>query len=46
MKETNIYRLNTAKKIYINDDKIYQGIFNPLTAPEDDNLEVLYKVYN
>ncbi|PKC61018.1 hypothetical protein RhiirA1_488641 [Rhizophagus irregularis] len=43
MKETNIYRLNTAKKIYINDDKIYQGIFNPLTAPEDDNLEVLYK---
>lgn len=46
MKETNNSRLGTAKKIYINDDKIYQGIFNPLTAPEEDNLETLYKVYN
>ncbi|GBC47128.1 uncharacterized protein OCT59_002225 [Rhizophagus irregularis] len=43
MKETNNSRLGTAKKIYINDDKIYQGIFNPLTAPEEDNLETLYK---
>ncbi|CAB4431331.1 unnamed protein product [Rhizophagus irregularis] len=43
MRETNNYRLGTAKEIYINDDKIYQGIFNPLTAPEEDNLEILYK---
>ncbi|RGB36391.1 hypothetical protein C1646_758117 [Rhizophagus diaphanus] len=43
MKEPNIYRLGMANRIYINDDKIYQGIFNPLTAPEEDNLEIFYK---
>jgi hypothetical protein len=40
------YSLNSAKKIFINDDKIYQEVFNPLIAPEDDSLESLYKVCN
>ncbi|GBB91210.1 hypothetical protein RclHR1_01840007 [Rhizophagus clarus] len=42
-KEINIYHLESAKKIYIYDDKIYQRVFNPLTAPEEDGLEILYK---
>ncbi|GES75226.1 hypothetical protein GLOIN_2v1492674 [Rhizophagus clarus] len=37
------YQLATANEIYINDDIVYQGIFNTLTAPEEDYLEPLYK---
>jgi hypothetical protein len=40
--EKNI-QLTSANKIFINDDKIYQKIFNLLTAPEDDLLDTLYK---
>ncbi len=38
--------LASATEIYINDDIIYQQIFNLLTAPENDILETFYKVYN
>ncbi|GBB83181.1 hypothetical protein RclHR1_00010063 [Rhizophagus clarus] len=40
-KEDNIYYLSSAKEIYINDDKAYQQIFEPLIAPK--KLEPLYK---
>jgi hypothetical protein len=43
-KAVNIYSLASAMNIFINDDIIYQQIFNPLTAPEEDSLEMLYKV--
>ncbi|GBB83158.1 hypothetical protein RclHR1_00010040 [Rhizophagus clarus] len=43
VKEIINYRLNSAKNIFINDNKIYQEVFNPLIAPEDDDLENLYK---
>ncbi|CAG8475968.1 17554_t:CDS:10 [Funneliformis caledonium] len=36
--------LASADKIFINDDTAYQQIFDPLTAPEDDNLKTMYKV--
>ncbi len=39
------YRLALAKEIFINDDTEYQQIFNPLTAPINDKLKVLYKVF-
>ena len=42
--DNNYSSLASAKDIFINDDIIYQQIFDPLTAPEDDFLEVLYKV--
>ncbi|CAG8463812.1 12087_t:CDS:10 [Funneliformis caledonium] len=35
-------RLASANEIYINDDTIYQQVFNPFTAPEDCNLKNLY----
>jgi hypothetical protein len=46
VKEIIKYDLELAKRIFINDDKIYQEVFNPLTAPEDEDLENLYKVCN
>ena len=36
-------QLTSANEIFINDDIIYQKIFNPLTAPEENLLETLYK---
>jgi hypothetical protein len=39
------YQLASANEIYINDDIVYQEIFNTLTAPEEDYLEPLYKVF-
>ena len=39
------YRLASAKEIFINNDAEYQKIFNPWTAPMNDKLKVLYKVY-
>ncbi|GBB83172.1 hypothetical protein RclHR1_00010054 [Rhizophagus clarus] len=41
--EINDSELASAKAIYINDDMVYQQIFNPLTAPEDETLENMYK---
>ncbi|GBC04755.1 hypothetical protein RclHR1_05850004 [Rhizophagus clarus] len=41
--EFNHYCLASAKDIFINDNIIYQQIFNPLTAPEDSLLESLYR---
>ncbi|GBB83162.1 hypothetical protein RclHR1_00010044 [Rhizophagus clarus] len=41
--EINRYHLTSAENIFINDNIIYQQIFNPLTAPEEDYLEFLYK---
>ena len=38
------YCLASAKNIYINDDILYQQVFNPLIAPEEDVMETLYKV--
>ncbi|CAB4438088.1 unnamed protein product [Rhizophagus irregularis] len=35
------YYLALVKEIYINDDKVYQQVLNPLVAPK--NLESLYK---
>lgn len=43
-KEFNRSQLASAKDIFINDNIIYQQIFNPLTAPEENDLEFLYKV--
>jgi hypothetical protein len=43
-KAVNISSLASAEKIFINDDIIYQQIFNPLTAPEEFLLEMFYKV--
>ncbi|GES95293.1 hypothetical protein GLOIN_2v1834046 [Rhizophagus clarus] len=43
VKEIINYRLDSAKKIFINDDDIYREVFNPLIAPEDDDLENMYK---
>jgi len=37
--------LASSKDIFINDDTIYQQVFNPLTAPEDSYLKGLYKVH-
>ncbi|CAB5390281.1 unnamed protein product [Rhizophagus irregularis] len=37
------YYLSSTNKIFINDNKIYQRVFNPLTAPEENLLESLYK---
>jgi hypothetical protein len=42
--EMDRYYLTSADKIFINDNKIYQRVFNPLTAPEEKLLESLYKV--
>ncbi|RGB35129.1 hypothetical protein C1646_814947 [Rhizophagus diaphanus] len=41
--EVQKHQLATANEIYINDDIVYQEIFNTLTAPEEDYLEPLYK---
>lgn len=41
--ENNNCYLTSAKKIYINDDKVYQQIFDPVVAPE--SLGILYKVH-
>ncbi|GES82823.1 hypothetical protein GLOIN_2v1661590 [Rhizophagus clarus] len=41
--EAEHYCLASAKDIFINDDTVYQQVFNPLTVPEEDNMEVLYK---
>jgi len=38
------YRLALAKEIFINDDTAYQEVFNPLTAPINDDLKKLYQV--
>ncbi|CAB4474438.1 hypothetical protein RhiirA5_500084 [Rhizophagus irregularis] len=43
-KEFNRSQLASAKDIFINDNIIYQQIFNPLTAPEENDLEFLYKM--
>lgn len=40
--KSNNYYLASAKEIYINDNKIYQQVFDPLLAPK--KLEPLYKV--
>ncbi|PKC14058.1 hypothetical protein RhiirA5_269102 [Rhizophagus irregularis] len=41
--EAEHYCLASAKDIFINDDTVYQQVFNPLTVPEEDNMEVLYR---
>ncbi|CAB4394655.1 unnamed protein product [Rhizophagus irregularis] len=40
-KRNDDYYLALVKEIYINDDKVYQQVLNPLVAPK--NLESLYK---
>jgi hypothetical protein len=42
--EINESKLASAKEIFINDDMVYQQVFNPLTAPEDETLENMYRV--
>lgn len=42
--EINESELASAKNIFINDDMVYQQVFNPLTAPEEETLESMYKV--
>jgi hypothetical protein len=42
--EADHYSLASANDIFINDDTVYQQVFNPLTVPEDDSIEILYKV--
>ncbi|PKY19450.1 hypothetical protein RhiirB3_432504 [Rhizophagus irregularis] len=41
--EINDSDLASAKDIFINDDMVYQQVFNPLTAPEEETLESMYK---
>jgi hypothetical protein len=41
--ENNSYHLASVKEIYLNDNKVYQQVLNPLIAPK--NLESLYKVW-
>jgi len=36
--------LTTASEIFVNDELIYQRVFNPLTAPKNQYLEEFYKV--
>jgi len=42
-RDSDSYHLASAREIFINDNKLYQHIFNQLTAPEEDSLEMLYK---
>ena len=42
--EADHYSLASANDIFINDDTVYQQVFNPLTVPEEDSMESLYKV--
>lgn len=42
--EIDSFYLSSADKIFINDNKIYQKVFNPFTAPEEKLLESFYKV--
>ncbi|RIA91695.1 hypothetical protein C1645_692396 [Glomus cerebriforme] len=41
--EADHYCLASAKDIFINDDTIYHQVFNPLTVPDEDTMESLYK---
>ncbi|CAI2174465.1 1539_t:CDS:10 [Funneliformis geosporum] len=41
--EVDQYCLGSAREIFINDDTVYQQVFNPLSVPEEDYMEMLYK---